>query len=147
MLLSHFSHVQLFSTPWTIAMGFSRQEFWRGCHALLQGHLPDPGIELAYLLSPALASGFFTTSATWEALARCSEAVSTSLNMDMPRKGRRVLILRNSSQDCEKPEKKEDMGRILQPGRIRDRIRGRRSTCSEHVLFFMTTAPKITTLG
>ena len=81
-------------------------------------HLPNPGIELAYLLSPALAGGFFTTSATWEALARCSQAVSTSLNMDMPRKGRRVLILRNSSQDCEKPEKKEDgcfLGKILQP--------------------------------
>ena len=29
--------------------------------------LPDPGIESVPLLSPALASGFFTTSATWEA--------------------------------------------------------------------------------
>ena len=32
---------------------------------LLRGNLPDPGIELD---SPALAGGFFTTSATWEAL-------------------------------------------------------------------------------
>ena len=32
------------------------------------GDLPDPGIELAPLISPALADGFFTTSATWEAL-------------------------------------------------------------------------------
>ena len=31
-----------------------------GCHALLQGHLPDPGIEPR---SPAWAGGFFTTSA------------------------------------------------------------------------------------
>ena len=114
MLLSHFSHVQLFATPWTVAhqaplsMGFFRQEYWRGCHALLQGDLPNPGIELAYLLSPALAGGFFTTSATWEALARCSQAVSTSLNMDITRRGRRVLILRNSSQNCEKLEEKED---------------------------------------
>ena len=113
-VLSHFSHVQLFATPWTVArqaplsVGFSRQEYWRGCHVLLQGDLPDPGIELAYLLSPALAGGFFTNSATWEALARCSQAVSTSLNMDISRRGRRVLILRNSSQDCEKPEEKED---------------------------------------
>ena len=31
------------------------------------GDLPDPGIEPAPLTSPALAGGFFTTSATWEA--------------------------------------------------------------------------------
>ena len=31
------------------------------------GDLPHPGIELASLTSPALAGGFFTTSATWEA--------------------------------------------------------------------------------
>ena len=31
------------------------------------GDLPDPGIEPASLASPTLASGFFTTSATWEA--------------------------------------------------------------------------------
>ena len=31
------------------------------------GDLPDPGIEPASLMSPALAGGFFTTSATWEA--------------------------------------------------------------------------------
>ena len=29
------------------------------------GDLPDPGIEPASLPSPALAGGFFTTSATW----------------------------------------------------------------------------------
>ena len=29
--------------------------------------LPDPGIEPASLMSPALAGGFFTTSTTWEA--------------------------------------------------------------------------------
>ena len=32
-----------------------------GCHALLQGDLPSPRIEPA--LAPALAGGFFTTSA------------------------------------------------------------------------------------
>ena len=31
------------------------------------GDLPNPEIEPASLLSPALAGGFFTTSATWEA--------------------------------------------------------------------------------
>ena len=34
------------------------------------GDLPDPGIELASLLSLALAGEFFTTSATWEVLAK-----------------------------------------------------------------------------
>ena len=38
-----------------------------GCHFLLQGNLPDPVIEPTSLMSPALAGGFFTTSATWEA--------------------------------------------------------------------------------
>ena len=31
------------------------------------GDLPDPGLELRSLMSPALADGFFTTSTTWEA--------------------------------------------------------------------------------
>ena len=35
-------------------MGFSKQEYGVGCHALLQGNLPDPGTELAVLMSPAL---------------------------------------------------------------------------------------------
>ena len=32
------------------------------------GDLPDTGIEATSLMSPTLAGGFFTTSATWEAL-------------------------------------------------------------------------------
>ena len=32
--------------------------------------LPDPGIKPASLVSPALAGGFFTTSAPWEGLKR-----------------------------------------------------------------------------
>ena len=45
------SHVQLFSTPWTIArqaplsMGFSRQEYWSGLPFPSPGDLPDSGIE------------------------------------------------------------------------------------------------------
>ena len=37
-----------------------------GCHALLLGIFPNPGIELPSLKSPVLAGGFFTTGATWE---------------------------------------------------------------------------------
>ena len=38
-----------------------------GCRALLQGNLPNPGIEPVSLMSPALAGGLFKTGATWEA--------------------------------------------------------------------------------
>ena len=48
-----------------LSMGFSRQEYWRG-FPCPPGDLPDPRIEPASLLSPALAGGFFTTSATWQ---------------------------------------------------------------------------------
>ena len=46
-------------------MEFSRQEYWSGLLFLTPGDLPEQGIEPD---SPALADGFFTTSATWEAL-------------------------------------------------------------------------------
>ena len=68
-----FSHVQLCVILWTVAhqaplsMGFSRQEYWSGLPFSSPGDLPDPGIEPATLMSPALAGGFFTTRATWEA--------------------------------------------------------------------------------
>ena len=71
---SHFSCVQLFATPWTVAhqaslsMGFPRQEYWSELPFPSPGALSDPGIEPASLMSPALAGRFLTTSATWEAL-------------------------------------------------------------------------------
>ena len=40
-----------------------------GWHFPPRGDLPNPGIEPASLTSLALASGFFTTSSTWEALS------------------------------------------------------------------------------
>ena len=61
-------------TPWTIAhqaplsMEFSRQEYWSGLPFPIPGDLPDPGIEPTSLVSPALAGGFFTMSATWEVI-------------------------------------------------------------------------------
>ena len=68
--------VQLFVTPWFVAhqaplsMKFSRQEYWSGLPFSSPGHLPDPGIEPMSLASPALAGGFFATSATWEVLMK-----------------------------------------------------------------------------
>ena len=47
-----------------VSMGFSRQEYWSGLPYPPPGDLPNPGIEPASLMSPALAGGFFTTSAT-----------------------------------------------------------------------------------
>ena len=60
-VLSRFSRVQLFATPWTIAhqaslsMGFSRQEHWSELQCLSPGNLPNPETELTSLPSPALA--------------------------------------------------------------------------------------------
>ena len=42
-------------------MGFSRQEYYSWLPYPPLGDLPDPGIEPASLMSPALADGFFTT--------------------------------------------------------------------------------------
>ena len=71
-VLSHFSHVQLFATPWTVAhqaplsmqnlqarilvwvtISSSRGSFW-------------PRTQTLSLTSPALAGRFFTTSTIWE---------------------------------------------------------------------------------
>ena len=74
-VLSHLSHVRLCATLRTTAcqaplyMGVSRQEYWSGLPCPPPGVLSNPGIEPVSLMSPALAGGFFTTSATWEAPA------------------------------------------------------------------------------
>ena len=66
-MLGHFICVRLCATPWAVAhqaplsMGFSRQEYQSGLPCPLPEDLPNPGIEPASLMSPALAGGFFTT--------------------------------------------------------------------------------------
>ena len=55
-MLSHFSYVQLFATPWTVACqaslstGFSKQAYWSVLHDLLQGS-SLPGMEPTSLTS------------------------------------------------------------------------------------------------
>ena len=72
-VLSCFSRVWLFVTLRTVAnqaplsMGLSRQEYWSGLPWPPPGYLPNPGIEPSSLLSPGLASRFFTISTIWEA--------------------------------------------------------------------------------
>ena len=71
--IKSLSHVRLFATPWIVAlqaplsMEFSRQEYWDGLPFPMLGHSPHPEIKPISLASPALAGGFFTTRATWEA--------------------------------------------------------------------------------
>ena len=65
-MLSHFSGIRLFATPWTAAlqaslsMGLSRQEYWSGLPCPALGDLPDPVIEPESRVS-CIAGGFFTT--------------------------------------------------------------------------------------
>ena len=54
------------SLPASSIHGDSSKDTGAGCHALLQGDLPNPGIQPVSLLSPPLAGGFFTTSTIWE---------------------------------------------------------------------------------
>ena len=65
-----FSCVQLSTALWTVAhkaplfMEFSKWEYWSGMPFPTPGDLLDPRIEPESHESPALAGGFFTTSAT-----------------------------------------------------------------------------------
>ena len=66
-VLSHFSHVWLFVTLWTIAhqappsLGFSRQEYWSGLPFPSPGDLLDLQIQPKTFTSPELAGCFFIT--------------------------------------------------------------------------------------
>ena len=50
-----------------LSMEFFRQEYWSVLPCPPPEDLPGPGITPVSLRSPALAGGFFITSATWEA--------------------------------------------------------------------------------
>ena len=84
-MLICFSGVLLFVTPMDyiacqapLSMGFSMHEYWSGLLGLPPGNLPNPGMEADSLMSPALAGGFFTISATWEALVKIPPFQPTS---------------------------------------------------------------------
>ena len=75
-------------TPWDpmnetlqapLSMEFFRQECWSRLAFPALGDLPDPGIEPTSLVSPALAGGFFTISATYQAQEVISQSVSCSV--------------------------------------------------------------------
>ena len=62
-VLSRFSRVRLFATPWTAAhqaplsMGFPRQEYWSGLQIPSPGDLPHPEIEPESIMSPVPPRG------------------------------------------------------------------------------------------
>ena len=58
-----------------LSMGLPRQEHWSGLLYPPLGDLPNPGIEPASLMSPALAGGFFTISATCSTSQSCVGAL------------------------------------------------------------------------
>ena len=104
-VLSRFTRV-LFVTPRTAAhqaplsMGFSRQEYWSGLPCPSPEDPPDPGIKPT---SPALAGGFFTTSAAWEAprgalLRSSAPGVLTVGLTEAPREPPLVHFLSESKQ-------------------------------------------------
>ena len=70
-VLSHFSHVQLFSTPRTVtckaplSMVFSRQEYCSGLPCPPPGDLPNPGIEPVSFMFPVLADGICHLGDPW----------------------------------------------------------------------------------
>ena len=86
-MLSHFSHIQLFASVWTVThqsplpMGFSRQEYWSGLPRPPPGDLPDPGIDPTSLKSSALAGGLFTTATIWETQRSPRELRLISMNL------------------------------------------------------------------
>ena len=55
------------SLPASLSMGFSRQEYWSGLPFPLQEIFLTQELNLCLLCLPALATGFFPTSAAWEA--------------------------------------------------------------------------------
>jgi len=70
-VLRHFSvmsdswaRVRIVAHQPPLSMGFSRQEYWRGLPCPPPGDLPNQGIEPVFFMSPSLAGGFFTSSAS-----------------------------------------------------------------------------------
>ena len=74
------TRVSLFVTPWTVthqvplSMRFPRQEYWSRLSFLTHflGDLPDWGIKLTSLVSPALVGGFFTCAPPGKPVTRFS---------------------------------------------------------------------------
>ena len=74
------------------------------CHSLLQGGLPNLGMEPTSLVSPALTGRFFTTSAIWEGLIVTKEATEHSSP---------IVRTQRASEHCDKLYDFEGITRLL----------------------------------
>ena len=82
-LAAWLCHVRLFLTPWvncspsgSSTHGISRQKYWSGLPFPTPGDLLNSGIKPTSFMSPALASGFFTTVLSGKVtLPRCYSVV------------------------------------------------------------------------
>ena len=89
-MLSRFSRVQLFATPWTVvhqahlSMGFSRQEYRSGLPFSPSGDLPDSGIEPVSPVSLALAGRFFATESSGKSLTILDKILNIDLLIFVP---------------------------------------------------------------
>ena len=82
---------QAISTPWTVdcqaplSIVFPRYDYWSVLPFPSPGDLPNPGIDLGSLMSPALAGGFVTTSNAWEAQGLlCTKSLQSCLTLCDP---------------------------------------------------------------
>ena len=103
-VLSLFSHVGLFVTPWTVArqaplsMGFSRQEYWSGLPCPPPRHLPWPRDLTPLCCISCLAGKIFTTEPPgkppyqWYISAFLSSQLETLLSQVSPRTTATLII-------------------------------------------------------
>ena len=69
------------SLPGSSVHGILQEEYWSGLPCPSPGDFPEPGIKPMFLTSPALAGGFFTTSATWEPLYHLHHALNLKFSV------------------------------------------------------------------
>ena len=65
------------SSPCSLSMGLSKQEYWSGLPFPPPEDLPNPRTELTSLASLLLAIGFFTSGTTWETIMSECPGVNT----------------------------------------------------------------------
>ena len=81
-------------------MGFPRQEYQDELSLPSPGDLPDLGIEPESLASPALAGGFFPTSAAWEASLLVTYLIQSSVHVLTPSSWFSFLLGNNACSLC-----------------------------------------------
>ena len=76
-MLSCFSHIRLFATPWTVArqaplsMGLSRQEYWNGLPCPPPGYIPKLRIKPTPFMPPALPGELLYHSVQFRSVQSC----------------------------------------------------------------------------